>query len=74
MKTVFEYGGPNTYVGAKSKSLIQLYQSEKGRFLFTLVYGLEVHSGVKYGEACDLLGAAILHDACCDGIASNEGA
>ena len=74
MMTVFEFGGPNTYRGAQTKSLIQADQQESGDFLFAVTYGLERKEALSYSEACRALGAAILHHQCCEGTASNEGA
>lgn len=74
MKTVFEWGGPNHFNGAKSRSLIQVDQSESGDRLFRVTYGLQVKTGLTYEQACREIGIAILHYQCCEGIASNEGA
>ena len=73
MKTVFEFGGPNHFNGARSRSIIQADQQQGGDRLFTVTYGLERKPGLTYSEACRALGAAILHYQCCEGIASNEG-
>lgn len=73
MVTVFEFGGPNTYRGAQTKSLIQADQQESGDFLFDVTYGLEMKVGLTYSQACKALGQAILHHQCCEGVASNEG-
>jgi hypothetical protein len=74
MKTVFECGGSNPFKDAKTKSMISVQQSESGRRLFTVTYGLQQDKGLTYSQACDYIGRAILHDACCNGDASNEGA
>ncbi len=74
MITVFEFGGPNPFKNARAKSLIQADQSESGRRLFTVYYGLQVKKGLTYAQACAEIGACVLHHQCCQGIASNEGA
>lgn len=74
MKTVFTYGGTNPFANAKTKHLIQADQSESGKKLFTVTYGLQVKSGLTYSQACTEIGAVILHHLCCEGIADNEGA
>lgn len=74
MKTLLELGGTNPYREAKTKSLITLEQSESGRKLFNLTYGLQRDVGLTYNEACESLGQVIMHHLCCEGIASNEGA
>lgn len=63
--TCFAYGGANTYKGAKSKSLIELQQTGFNRF--TVVYGLQVDAHLNYGNACEKLGAAIMHHQNCEG-------
>ena len=73
MRTVFEFGGPNSFQGAKSSSVIQLDQSEGPGERFRLTYGLRVKNNLTYADACHELGAAILHWQCCEGLASNEG-
>jgi hypothetical protein len=73
MQTVFECGGANPFKGAKTKSLICVEQSESKGLLFTVTYGLQRKSGLTYAQACSEVGAAILHNACCEGLASNEG-
>jgi hypothetical protein len=73
MQTVFTSGGPNPFKGAKTQHLIQADQSESGKRLFTVTYGLQQKKGLTYAQACTEIGAAILHDACCQGNASNEG-
>lgn len=73
MKTVFEWGGPNPFNGAKSRSLVQVDQSESEEHLFRVTYGLQRKENLTYNQACLEIGVAILHKLCCDGIASNEG-
>jgi hypothetical protein len=70
---VFECGGDNPYKGAKHKSLITVTQKQTKTALFTVVYGLQVKTGLTYSQACTELGACILHNACNEGLASNEG-
>lgn len=74
MRIIVEIGGANPFKGASTKALITLRQRQSGRRLFDVVYGLQVDSKLTYADACAKLGEAILHDLCCDGIASNEGA
>lgn len=73
MKIVFETGGANYFKLAKTKSAITLIQSESKNGLFTVIYGLQEQSGLRYETACTEIGRCILHMLCCDGIASNEG-
>jgi hypothetical protein len=73
MKIVFECGGPNSFKGAKTAKLTTLEQSQARGARFKVTYGLQVKSGLTYSDACSELGAAILHDACCEGKATNEG-
>lgn len=73
MKTCFETGGPNPYPGAKTASLITLEQSESGKQLFRVTYGLHVDNGLTYAEAAKALGECILHHLCCESLVSNEG-
>lgn len=74
MVIVFSTGGKNFYNKASSAQLITLEQnlSTKDK-LFKLTYGLQVKNRLTYAEACKALGMAILHKACCEGMASNEG-
>jgi hypothetical protein len=73
MKAVFEWGGPNFFDKATTRSLIQVEQSEVKEALFRVTYGLQVKSDLTYSQACTEIGVAILHLQCCNGIASNEG-
>jgi hypothetical protein len=72
--TVFEFGGPNYFNGAKSRSMTQADQQQSGKRLFTVTYGLQRKTGLTYAQACAEIGACILHHQCCNGVASNEGA
>ena len=72
MKTVFEFGGVNFFRDAKYPALITALQSESGRRLFTVAYGLQVKQGLTYEQACREIGICVLHLQCCNGIASNE--
>lgn len=74
METVFSYGGRNFFVGAKTESLIQVDQKTSGKRFFTVTYGLQQKTHLSYDEAVREIGIAILHHACCEGLASNEGA
>lgn len=73
MLTVFTHGGKNYFDGARSKHMIELQQEENARHLFTLVYGLQVSTSLTYAEAARQLGEVILHHACCEGLAFNDG-
>lgn len=70
---VFECGGDNPHKGAKYKSLITVTQKQTKSALFTVAYGLQAKTGLTYSAACKELGAAILHNACNEGLANNEG-
>jgi hypothetical protein len=73
MKRVFQCGGPNPYSGALVDELIEVHQGGGRDKLFKVYYGLQCKSGLSYEQACKEIGAAILHNACCEGQASNEG-
>lgn len=73
MKIVFETGGANPFTEATTKQLITLAQSTGLGKLFRVTYGLQVDSFLTYAEACAKLGQAILHHACCEGLADNSG-
>ena len=55
----FATGGENIFKGAKSESLIELQQTGFNRF--TVVYGLQVKTGLSYEKACTELGACMMH-------------
>lgn len=69
-KTCFAFGGVNFFKGAKSKYLIELHQT--GFDSFTVIYGLQVKTGLSYGEACAELGACIMHNQACNGRIDNR--
>lgn len=71
MKIIFETGGPNPF--KNTKKLITVYQSENKKKLFTVIYGLQVEDNLTYDQCCTVLGSAVLHMQCCEGIASNDG-
>lgn len=73
MRIVFEHGGANTFAKATTARLITLEQYQPRGKLFRCTYGLEVKDKLTYNEACKELGAAILHNACCEGKADNTG-
>lgn len=73
MRTVFATGGANPYKGATVSNLIEVQQSENKKALFDVHYGLQVYRMLTYSQACAKIGEAILHNACCEGLASNEG-
>lgn len=72
MKTVFTYGGPNTFRPVHD-ALIELRQSEDKHGRFILTYGCEVTPGLTYARACSALGQALLHHLSCESIVNNEG-
>jgi hypothetical protein len=72
-KIVFECGGDNPFAGAKTKSLITLEQNSGVGKKFTVTYGLQREDKLSYSQACAKLGQAILHNACCEGLAENTG-
>lgn len=74
MITVFKHGGRNPFNKATTENLIEVSQQESSRRLFTVTYGVQVKKGLTYSQACTEIGACILHNACCEGLASNEGA
>ncbi len=71
--TVFACGGKNYFTAATTENLIEVTQHTKGARLFTVTYGLQVKAHLTYAQACSEIGAAILHNACCENLASNEG-
>lgn len=73
MKTVFTYGGKNPFAKATTKDMITVTQSEARGRRFTVTYGLQVESNLTYSKACSEIGRAILHHACCQGLADNDG-
>ena len=74
MKIVFTAGGLNPFKNAKTSEMITVKQSEGGKMLFTVIYGLQVKAGLTYAQCCRELGRCILHMQCGEGLASNEGA
>ena len=66
----FAIGGRNTFAGASAAQLIELQQ--KGFDKFTVVYGLQVKSGLTYAQAANELGAAIMHMQSCNGWLDNR--
>ena len=74
MKIVFTAGGLNPFKNAKTSEMMTVKQSESGKMLFTVIYGLQVKAGLTYEQCCSELGGCILHMQCCEGLASNEGA
>jgi len=49
---------------------VELHQS--GRNRFSVAYGVGIKGpGLSYGNACEALGAAILHSLACDGLIDN---
>lgn len=63
MKTCFEIpGGPYT----------QIKLQQHGRDSFRVVYGQQVKDRLTYGEAAKELGAAIMHNAACNGDLDNR--
>ena len=73
MKTVFQFGGNNPFKGAKTSAYIQLDQNESRDKRFTVTYGLQQDKNLTYSQACSKLGEALLHHACCEGLADNDG-
>lgn len=73
MKSVFNNGEKNSFNNAPSQFGIEVKQSEDKHGLFTVIYGLQVTKNLTYSQACTEIGACILHNACCEGLASNEG-
>ena len=52
---------------------IVLKQSESGKKLFTVTYGLQITKDLSYSEACTELGQCILHALACESKLDNEG-
>ena len=71
MKIVYETGGKNAFT--TGRQAITVYQSAGKKKLFKIVYGLQVRDDLTYAQCCAELGSCILHNLCCEGIASNEG-
>lgn len=66
----FATGGKNSFNGAKSEQLIELQQTGIDRF--TVVYGLQVKTGLDYSKAALELGACIMHLQSCNGEIDNR--
>jgi hypothetical protein len=45
---------------------------QRGKDNFAVCYGMEVHAGLTYVEACDYLGRALMHQGACDGLLDNR--
>lgn len=70
MFVCFATGGLNPFEGAKSSQLIELQQTGFDRF--TVVYGLQVKSGLDYASAAAELGECIMHMQACEGMLDNR--
>lgn len=68
--TCFATGGASCFKGAKSVNLIELQQTGFNRF--TVVYGLQIKTGLTYAGAAAELGACIMHMQACDGHLDNR--
>lgn len=44
---------------------------QRGRDKFAVRYGMQVHADLSYSDACAYLGAALMHQAACDGKLDN---
>jgi hypothetical protein len=64
MQTCFEIPESSAEYG------IKLEQLNSGRFRVT--YGLQVKTGLTYSDAATELGAAIMHQAACNGLLDND--
>ena len=71
-KTVFTMGGQNPFNG-RAGALIEVTQDQNRAALFTVAYGLQVHSGLTYARAAKELGENIFHHLACESILNNEG-
>lgn len=45
---------------------------QRGKDNFAVRYGKEVHANLTYGEACDRLGQALMHQLSCEGLVDNR--
>lgn len=70
MYTCFAMGGANPFEGAKSAQIIELQQTGFDRF--TVVYGLQVKTGLSYAQAATELGGCIMHMQACEGQLDNR--
>lgn len=66
----FAFGGANPFKGAKAQSMIELQQTGFNRF--SVVYGLQVKSGLNYGAAAAELGECLMHFQACEGKLDNR--
>lgn len=72
MKTAFQFGGKNEYIGVKANSLIQLDQFESNGKRFRVTYGSYVSEQLTYAEACKELGECLMHHLACEGLIDNN--
>lgn len=61
MRTVYEHQS------------VKLEQSDARGKLFRVTYGLQVKQYLTYAQACEELGACLLHQLACDGLIDNDG-
>ena len=66
----FAHVGRNVFLKAKAESMIELQQT--GIDKFTVVYGLQVKSGLSYARAAHELGECIMHFQSCEGTIDNR--
>jgi len=69
MHVCFATGGVNPFKGAKSAQIIELQQTGFDRF--TVVYGLQVKTGMNYAQAALELGECVMHMQACEGLLDN---
>lgn len=53
-----------------ASGMVTLQQRKANKF--AVRYGKEVHAALTYNEACTKLGAALMHQAACDGLLDNS--
>ena len=70
MQVCFSHGGANPFNGAKARHMIELQQT--GLDSFTVVYGLQVRTGLDYGQAAEELGKCLMHHQSCEGTIDNR--
>lgn len=69
MKNIFNFGGQNPFKEAKTENYIQLDQV--GADSFTVTYGLQQKTQLRYEQAAKELGQCIFHYLACDGLLDN---
>ena len=69
MKNIFNFGGQNPFKEAKTENYIQLDQT--GADSFTVTYGLQQTTKLRYEQAAKELGECIFHCLASEGLLDN---